>query len=128
MRIRLFIAMIALTSCAVETMSNDYVTVIQDSVQVDSIKPIVVEEQDSVFEKMSVLIHSTQNAHRKVHQIQLLKEENKDLKIDLVQTREELVKANIEIKKLDSVVNYSKKKTFIQKIVDNFRDTTKTEN
>lgn len=128
MRIRLFIIVlfIGLVACEVETPTNDYQPAIQDTVKIDSTK--LVEEKDSVFEKMSVLMQSTENAHKKVHQIQVLKSENKELKADLIETKEELTKATIEIKKLDSVVNYGKKKTFIQKIVDTFKDTTKTEN
>lgn len=128
MRIRLFIIVlfIGLVACEVETPTNDYQPAIQDTVKIDSTK--LIEEKDSVFEKMSVLMQSTENAHKKVHQIQVLKSENKELKADLIETKEELTKATIEIKKLDSVVNYGKKKTFIQKIVDTFKDTTKTEN
>lgn len=128
MRIRLFIIVlfIGLVACEVETPTNDYQPAIQDTVKIDSTK--LIEEKDSVFEKMSVLMQSTENAHKKVHQIQVLKSENKELKADLIEIKEELTKATIEIKKLDSVVNYGKKKTFIQKIVDTFKDTTKTEN
>ena len=70
-------------------------------------------------------MHSTENAHKKVREIKVLKTENKELKHELVETTAQLEIAKEEIKKLDSVVTSTKKKNFLQKIVDNFKDTVK---
>ena len=70
---------------------------------------------------------TTENAHTKVKEIKVLKVENKELKHDLVETKEQLVIAKEEIKKLDSAVSSTKKKGFFQKIIENFKDTTKTD-
>jgi ribosomal protein L10 len=80
--------------------------------------------KDTVLEKISFLMHSTENAHKKVKEIKILKVENKELKHELVETTAQLEIAKEEIKKLDSVVTSTKKRNFLQKIVDNLKDTT----
>jgi uncharacterized protein YcfL len=94
-----------------------------DSVGIDTTGIILAE--DSVMEKMSSLMKSTENAHTKVKEIKVLKVENKVLKHELVETKEQLVVAKAEIKKLDSAVSSTKKRGLLQRIVDNFKDTIK---
>jgi hypothetical protein len=96
-----------------------------DSMGIDTSGIIFVE--DSVMEKMSSLMKSTENAHTKVKEIKVLKVENKELKHELVETKEQLVIAKEEIKKLDSAVTSTKKRGLLQRIVDNFKDTVKTD-
>jgi hypothetical protein len=43
----------------------------------------------------------------------------------LIETKEQLIIAKEEIKKLDSVVGSTKKRGLLQRIVDNFKDTIK---
>ena len=94
-----------------------------DSVGIDTTGIILAE--DSVMEKMSSLMKSTENAHTKVKEIKVLKVENKVLKHELVETKEQLIVAKAEIKKLDSAVSSTKKRGLLQRIVDNFKDTIK---
>lgn len=96
-----------------------------DSMGIDTSGIMLVE--DSVMEKMSSLMKSTETAHSKVREIKVLKTENKELKHDLVETKDQLVKAKEEIKKLDSAVSSTKKRGLLQRIVDNFKDTVKTD-
>ena len=94
-----------------------------DSMGIDTSGIIFIE--DSVMEKMSFLMKSTENAHTKVKEIKVLKVENKVLKHELVETKEQLIVAKAEIKKLDSAVSSTKKRGLLQRIVDNFKDTIK---
>ena len=94
-----------------------------DSIGIDTTGIILAE--DSVMEKMSSLMKSTENAHTKVKEIKVLKVENKVLKHELVETKEQLIVAKAEIKKLDSAVSSTKKRGLLQRIVDNFKDTIK---
>jgi uncharacterized protein YcfL len=96
-----------------------------DSMGIDTSGIILIE--DSVMEKMSSLMKSTENAHTKVKEIKVLKVENKVLKHDLIETKEQLIVAKAEIKKLDSVVTSTKKRGLLQRLVDNFKDTVKTD-
>ena len=94
-----------------------------DSMGIDTSGIILIE--DSVMQKMSFLMRSTENAHTKVKEIKVLKVENKVLKHDLIETKEQLIIAKEEIKKLDSTIISTKKKGLLQRLVDNFKDTIK---
>jgi len=94
-----------------------------DSMGIDTSGIMLIE--DSVMQKMSSLMRSTENAHTKVKEIKVLKVENKVLKHDLIETKEQLIIAKEEIKKLDSTIISTKKKGLLQRIVDNFKDTIK---
>jgi uncharacterized protein YcfL len=124
--------LILFMSCGNETTENELnitdtlnLELKIDSVGIDTSGIILIE--DSVMEKMSSLMKSTENAHTKVKEIKVLKIENKVLKHDLIETKEQLIIAKEEIKKLDSVVGSTKKRGLLQKIVDNFKDTVKTD-
>jgi hypothetical protein len=119
----LFIVAILVASCQSESAEQVNKVVINDTIEVVSVDTVVVVK-DSVLEKMSFLMHSTENAHKKVKEIKVLKVENKELKHELVETTAQLEIAKEEIKKLDSVVTSTKKRNFLQKIVDNIKDTT----
>jgi uncharacterized protein YcfL len=116
-------------SCGNETTENELNvsdTLLElkiDSMGIDTSGIILIE--DSVMEKMSFLMKSTENAHTKVKEIKVLKVENKVLKHDLIETKEQLIIAKEEIKKLDSTITSTKKKGLLQRIVDNFKDTIK---
>jgi hypothetical protein len=116
-------------SCGNETTENELNvsdTLLElkiDSMGIDTSGIIFIE--DSVMEKMSFLMKSTENAHTKVKEIKVLKVENKVLKHDLIETKEQLIIAKEEIKKLDSTITSTKKKGLLQRIVDNFKDTIK---
>lgn len=119
-------------SCGSETTENELnvndtlgLELAIDSMGIDTSGIILVE--DSVMEKMSSLMKSTENAHTKVKEIKVLKVENKELKHELVETKEQLIIAKEEIKKLDSAVSSTKKRSLLQRIVDNFKDTVKTD-
>jgi uncharacterized protein YcfL len=124
--------LILFMSCGNETTENELnitdtlnLELKIDSVGIDTSGIILIE--DSVMEKMSSLMKSTENAHTKVKEIKVLKIENKVLKHDLIETKEQLIIAKEEIKKLDSVVGSTKKRGLLQRIVDNFKDTVKTD-
>ena len=124
--------LILFTSCGNETTEkklnvNDTLALELsiDSLSIDT-SGIILSE-DSIMEKISSLMKTTENAHTKVKEIKVLKVENKELKHDLVETKEQLVIAKEEIKKLDSAVSSTKKKGFFQNIIENFKDTTKTD-
>ena len=116
-------------SCGNETTENELNvsdTLLElkiDSMGIDTSGIIFIK--DSVMEKMSFLMKSTENAHTKVKEIKVLKVENKVLKHDLIETKEQLIIAKEEIKKLDSTITSTKKKGLLQRIVDNFKDTIK---
>lgn len=78
---------------------------------------------DSMMQKATELIISTQNSYKKVEKIKQISTENITLKKELVETKKELHEAKLEIIKLDSIAK--PKRNFIQKIVDNFKDTIK---
>jgi hypothetical protein len=127
-----FAILILFTSCGNETTKNvnelnvtDTLSLqlITDSSRVDTIGVIAVE--DSVIERISNLMRSTESAHTKVKEIKVLKVENKVLKHDLIETKEQLIIAKEEIKKLDSAITSTKKRNLLQRIVDNFKDTIK---
>ncbi len=121
----LFIFLVFLVACQNKSIENK--VEITDTLKVYSVDTAEVVVTDTVFEKISSLMHSTENAHKKVKEIKVLKTENKELKHDLIETTGQLEKAKEEIKKLDSVVTSTKKRNFLQKIVDNLKDTTKIE-
>jgi hypothetical protein len=119
----LFIVAIFVASCQSESAEQVNKVLVADTIQPIDYDSVVVVK-DSVLEKMSFLMHSTENAHKKVKEIKVLKVENKELKHELVETTAQLEIAKEEIKKLDSVVTSTKKRNFLQKIVDNIKDTT----
>jgi hypothetical protein len=121
----LFIFLVFIVACQNKSIENK--VEITDTLKVYSVDTAEVVVKDTVFEKISSLMHSTENAHKKVKEIKVLKTENKELKHDLIETTGQLEKAKEEIKKLDSVVTSTKKRNFLQKIVDNLKDTTKIE-
>ena len=120
----LFIFLVFIAACQNENLEPVNKVVIIDTVKTISVDTTVIAK-DTVLEKMSFLMHSTENAHKKVREIKVLKTENKELKHELVETTAQLEIAKEEIKKLDSVVTSTKKKNVLQKIVDNFKDTVK---
>lgn len=123
MKKSLFIVAIFVASCQSESIENVNEVLVADTIQpIDSDSVVVVK--DTVLEKLSFLMYSTENAHKKVKEIKVLKVENKELKHELIETTVKLEKAKEEIKKLDSVVTSTKKRNFLQKIVDNIKDTT----
>jgi hypothetical protein len=122
MKKSLFIIVIFFYSCQSESVEQVNKVLVADTIQPIDYDSVVVVK-DSVLEKMSFLMHSTENAHKKVKEIKVLKVENKELKHELVETTAQLEIAKEEIKKLDSVVTSTKKRNFLQKIVDNIKDT-----
>jgi septal ring factor EnvC (AmiA/AmiB activator) len=121
----LFIFLVFIVACQNKSIENK--VEITDTLKVYTVDTAQVVVTDTVLEKISSLMHSTENAHKKVKEIKVLKTENKELKHDLIETTSQLEKAKEEIKKLDSVVTSTKKRNFLQKIVDNFKDTTNIE-
>ena len=123
MKKSLFIVAIFVASCQSESIENVNEVLVADTIQPIDYDSVVVVK-DTVLEKLSFLMYSTENAHTKVKEIKVLKVENKELKHELIETTVKLEKAKEEIKKLDSVVTSTKKRNFLQKIVDNIKDTT----
>ena len=123
MKKSLFIVAIFVASCQSESIENVNEVLVADTIQPIDYDSVVVVK-DTVLEKLSFLMYSTENAHKKVKEIKVLKVENKELKHELIETTVKLEKAKEEIKKLDSVVTSTKKRNFLQKIVDNIKDTT----
>jgi hypothetical protein len=119
----LFIIVVFIISCQSKNVEQINKIVVNDTIKIVNVDTIVVVK-DTVLEKISFLMHSTENAHKKVKEIKILKVENKELKHELVETTAQLEIAKEEIKKLDSVVTSTKKRNFLQKIVDNLKDTT----
>jgi hypothetical protein len=70
---------------------------------------------DSITIKMESLLSNTENAHTKVKDIKKLKQENCNLKKELVSVKEELNQTKSMLK--DSLNEPKKKKTFIQKVI-----------
>jgi hypothetical protein len=115
---KLFFIGIVLTSCSdtqekKEVWNNKSDVIVMDSVYMDSL-----------IEKATNLIISTEDSYKKVEKIKQISVENITLKEELRETKEELKEAKLEIIKLDSLAK-PKKKNFIQKIVENFKDTIK---
>lgn len=123
MKKSLFIVAIFVASCQSESIEKVNEVLVADTIQPIDFDSVVVVK-DTVLEKLSFLMYSTENAHKKVKEIKVLKVENKELKHELIETTVKLEKAKEEIKKLDSVVTSTKKRNFLQKIVDNIKDTT----
>jgi uncharacterized protein YcfL len=130
----LFVAVISILfmSCGNEITENELNVndILNLELQIDSLgidTTGIVLSEDSVMEKISSLMKSTENAHTKVKEIKVLKVENKELKHELVETKEQLIVAKAEIKKLDSAVTSTKKRGLLQRLVDNFKDTVKTD-
>ena len=126
----MFVTSMLFMSCGNETTENELnvndtlnLELKMDSMGIDTSGIMLIE--DSVMQKMSSLMRSTENAHTKVKEIKVLKVENKVLKHDLIETKEQLIIAKEEIKKLDSTIISTKKKGLLQRIVDNFKDTIK---
>jgi len=126
----MFVTSMLFMSCGNETTENELnvndtlnLELKMDSMGIDTSGIILIE--DSIIQKMSSLTRSTENAHTKVKEIKVLKVENKVLKHDLIETKEQLIIAKEEIKKLDSTIISTKKKGLLQRIVDNFKDTIK---
>jgi len=119
----LFIIVVFIISCQSKNVEQINKVVVNDTIKIVNVDTVVVVK-DTVLEKISFLMHSTENAHKKVKEIKILKVENKELKHELVETTAQLEIAKEEIKKLDSVVTSTKKRNFLQKIVDNLKDTT----
>ena len=119
----LFIIVVFIISCQSKNVEQINKVVVNDTIKIVNVDTVVVVK-DTVLEKISFLMHSTENAHKKVKEIKILKVENKELKHELVETTAQLEIAKEEIKKLDSVVTSTKKRNFLQKIVDNIKDTT----
>ena len=115
---KLFFIGIVLVSCSEKQEKQEVWTNKSDVVVMDSVY------MDSLIEKATNLIISTEDSHKKVEKIKQISVENITLKQELKETKQELHHAKLEIVKLDSLAK-PKKRNFIQKIVDNFTDTIK---
>ena len=121
MRNILFI-LVAFSLLSCSENSNDIVgneiISIKDTLMVES---PVIQDSDSVFDKVNDLIKSTEHANKKVSEIKVMKKENTSLKKELVETKNELKQANEQIKRLDSTIKTTERKGVIRRMIDNIK-------
>ena len=91
--------------------------IVDDIIAESSIDTTILDTAsvDSITIKMESLLSNTENAHTKVKDIKKLKQENCNLKKELVLVKEELNQTKSMLK--DSLNEPKKKKTFIQKVI-----------
>ena len=124
----LFVAVISILfmSCGNETTENQLnvndtlnLELKIDSMSIDT-SGIVLSE-DSVMEKMSFLMKSTENAQTKVKEIKAIKKENVSLKKELVETKAELKQIKAELSDTLIEPTKKKKKSFLQKVISSIK-------
>jgi septal ring factor EnvC (AmiA/AmiB activator) len=124
----LFVAVISILfmSCGNETTENQLnvndtlnLELKIDSMSIDT-SGIVLSE-DSVMEKISSLMKSTENSHTKVKEIKAIKKENVSLKKELVETKAELKQIKAELSDTLIEPTKKKKKSFLQKVISSIK-------
>ena len=125
----LFVAVISILfmSCGNETTENQLnvndtlnLELKIDSMSIDT-SGIVLSGEDSVMEKMSFLMKSTENAQTKVKEIKAIKKENVSLKKELVETKAELKQIKAELSDTLIEPTKKKKKSFLQKVISSIK-------
>jgi predicted transcriptional regulator len=125
----LFVAVISILfmSCGNETTENELnvndtlnLELQIDSLGIDTTR-IVLSGEDSVMEKMSFLMKSTENAQTKVKEIKAIKKENVSLKKELVETKAELKQIKAELSDTLIEPTKKKKKSFLQKVISSIK-------
>lgn len=81
----------------------------------------IVLNEDSVMEKISSLMKSTENSHTKVKEIKAIKKENVSLKKELVETKAELKQIKAELSDTLIEPTKKKKKSFLQKVISSIK-------
>jgi len=79
---------------------------------------------DSVAEKISTLLISTEHVEKKVTEIKAIKKENTSLKKELVETKAELQEVKAVLADTTSEPSKRKKKSFIQKVISTIKKDT----
>ncbi len=90
----------------------------------DSIVMLDSARIDSIAEKISSLLLSTQDVHKKVKEIKTIKQENASLKKELVETKAELQQVKAVLADTTSEPSKKKKKSFIQKVISTIKKDT----
>ena len=123
----LFVAVISILfmSCGNETTENELnvndtlnLELQIDSLGIDTTR--IVLSEDSVMEKISSLMKSTENSHTKVKEIKAIKKENVSLKKELVETKAELKQIKAELSDTLEPTK-KKKKSFLQKVISSIK-------
>jgi septal ring factor EnvC (AmiA/AmiB activator) len=124
----LFVAVISILfmSCGNETTENELNVndTLNLELQIDSMSidtSGIVLSEDSVMEKISALMKSTENSHTKVKEIKAIKKENVSLKKELVETKAELKQIKAELSDTLIEPTKKKKKSFLQKVISSIK-------
>jgi septal ring factor EnvC (AmiA/AmiB activator) len=126
----LFVAVISILfmSCGNETTENINELNVNDTLnlelKIDSMSidtSGIVLSEDSVMEKISSLMKSTENSHTKVKEIKAIKKENVSLKKELVETKAELKQIKAELSDTLIEPTKKKKKSFLQKVISSIK-------
>ena len=115
----ILISLVILTSCAEESSPAKIELFATDTVMAASILPV-----DSISEKMSSLLQSTEHADKKVKEIKAIKQENVSLKKELTETKAELEEVKAVLADTVSEPVKKKKKSFIQKVISTIKKDT----
>ena len=100
----------------IEYTSYDDIIAEESSIDIDTFMV------DSTTIKMETLLSNTENAHTKVKEIKKLKQENTNLKKELILIKEELKETKAIVK--DTINDSKKKKSFIQKVISTIKKDT----
>jgi uncharacterized coiled-coil DUF342 family protein len=115
----IFISLVILTSCKEESSPVAKESFIADTIVTPTSLPV-----DSISEKISNLLESTEHVDKKVNEIKAIKKENVNLKKELVETKTELQQVKAVLADTTSESSKIRKKSFIQKVISTIKKDT----
>jgi len=113
------ISLVIFASCQENSIST-----VEESSAFDSIIVLDSVKLDSITDKISTLLISTENASKKVKEIRTIKQENVSLKKELVETKAELQEVRSILADTSEEHTKKKKKSFIQKVISTIKKDT----
>ena len=111
--------MVILSSC-----QDNSAPKVEEAFVMDTVVLLDSARIDSVAEKISTLLISTEHVEKKVTEIKAIKKENTSLKKELVETKAELEQVKAVLADTTSEPTKKKKKSFIQKVISTIKKDT----
>ena len=110
--------MVILSSC-----QDNSAPKVEEAFVMDTVVLLDTTRIDSIAEKISTLLISTEHVEKKVTEIKAIKKENTSLKKELVETKAELEQVKAVLADTTSEVK-KKKRTFLQKVISTLKKDT----
>jgi len=114
----IIISLVILSSC-----QDNSAPKVEEAFVMDTVVLLDTTRIDSIAEKISTLLISTEHVEKKVTEIKAIKKENTSLKKELVETKAELEQVKAVLADTTSEVK-KKKRTFLQKVISTLKKDT----